>query len=244
MLTLAGCVQPTLAPNINAAAARLFDALRVSLIEAPQAGCCGALRYHLNYRREGLEDMRRNIDAWWPYIEQGVEAIVMTASGCGVVVKEYGNHLAHDPAYADKARRVSELTRDISEIVASMEERVVAKLRPLPDATFPRKVAFHSPCTLQHGQRVVGKVEQLLRLAGYELTLTADAHLCCGAAGTYSLLHRQLSAQLRDDKLRSLQAGDPNVIATANIGCLIHLQIGSEIPVRHWIELIASRLTA
>jgi glycolate oxidase iron-sulfur subunit len=227
MLALAGCVQSALAPSINAAAARVLDRAGISLVEAPGAGCCGALRFHLNYQEAGRDDMRALIDAWWPLIERGeVEAIVMTASGCGVTVKDYVHLLADDPVYRDKAARISALTKDLSEVV------------PPPETTRRQKIAFHSPCTLQHGQQIRGRVEALLAAAGYELTPVDDAHLCCGSAGTYSLLQPSLAGELRGRKLAALQAGGPAQIATANIGCLAHLQAGSALPVRHWIELL------
>ena len=235
MLVLDGCVQPALAPNINAATARVLDALGVQLVRAPRAGCCGALRYHLNDQDAGLADMRRNIDAWWPMVAAGeVEAIVMTASGCGVTVKEYGHLLARDSAYADKAARISALTRDLSEILPEFEAELVTRLRGKLD----QRVAWHPPCTLQHGQEIRGKVEGLLRAVGVDVRLCADSHLCCGSAGTYSLLQPALATQLRDNKLANLQATSPDVIASANIGCLTHLQSGTDTPVAHWIELI------
>ena len=240
MLTLAGCVQPGLAPNTNAATARVLDALGITLFEAPEAGCCGALRFHLDAQEQALDDMRRNIDAWWPHVEQGIEAIVMTASGCGAHVKEYGLLLKHDPAYAMKAERISGLTKDVSEILVAE----AARLKPLLAARqqSPLKLAFHSPCTLQHGQKIKGVVEELLAAAGCELTPVADPHLCCGSAGTYSILQPELSKQLRDNKLAALSAGTPTVIVTANIGCQTHLQSGSATPVRHWVEIIDERL--
>jgi glycolate oxidase iron-sulfur subunit len=240
MLLLDGCVQPAMAPNINAATARVFDALGVQLVVAPKAGCCGAIRYHLNDQDGGLNDMRRNIDAWWPYVEGGAEAIVMTASGCGVTVKEYGHLLEHDPVYAAKAQRISELTKDLSEILPDFETRLVQKL----NGKINRRVAYHSPCTLQHGQQIRGKVEGILRVAGVDVQLCADSHLCCGSAGTYSVLQPDLSYQLRDAKLANLQATKPEMIVSANIGCLTHLQSGTETPVKHWIELLDHALTA
>ena len=228
MLVLRGCVQPALAPSINAAAARVLDRLGISLVEAP-GGCCGALRFHLNDQDAGRSDMRALIDAWWPMIERGeVEAIVMTASGCGVTVKEYGDYLAHDPLYREKAARVAAMTRDLSEVISP--ENVSRGKK--------RKAAFQSPCTLQHGQRIRGRVEEILGSAGYELVPVDDAHLCCGSAGTYSLLQPAIAGELRSRKLAALQAGAPEVIATANIGCLAHLQGGAARPVRHWIELL------
>ena len=227
MLALAGCVQSSLAPSINAAAARVLDRAGISLIEAPGAGCCGALRFHLNYQEAGRDDMRALIDAWWPLVERGeIEAIVMTASGCGVTVKDYVHILADDPAYRDKAARISALAKDLCEVL------------PIQEGQAKGRVAFHSPCTLQHGQQIRGRVEALLVAAGYELTPVDDAHLCCGSAGTYSLLQPQIAGELRSRKLASLQAGAPAEIATANIGCLAHLQSGTALRVRHWIELL------
>jgi glycolate oxidase iron-sulfur subunit len=239
MLVLAGCVQPALGPNINAATARVLDALGVQLIEAPKAGCCGAVRYHLNDQEGGLNDMRRNIDAWWPLIDQ-VEAIVMTASGCGVTVKEYGHLLAHDPAYAEKAQRISAITRDLSEVMTTFDVQLGARLQ----GRLNRRIAYHPPCTLQHGQQIRGKVEALLRACGVEVVLCADSHLCCGSAGTYSMLQPVLAHALRDAKLASLHATGATQIVSANIGCQTHLQSGTETNVSHWIELIDSALAS
>ena len=233
MLVLEGCVQPSMGPNINAATARVLDALGVQLVVAPKAGCCGALRFHMNDQEGGLDDMRRNIDAWWPLVDQ-VEAIVMTASGCGVTVKEYGHLLAHDSAYAAKAARISGMTRDLSEILPQFEAELGAKLK----GKITKRVAFHPPCTLQHGQQIRGKVEGVLRAAGVDVTLCADSHLCCGSAGTYSVLQPELSHELRDRKLANLAATGADEIVSANIGCLTHLQSGTDTPVTHWIELI------
>lgn len=232
MLLLAGCVQDALAPRINAAAARVLDRLGITLETAAAAGCCGAISHHLSATDEARTFMRRNIDAWWPQVEAGAEAIVVTASGCAVQVKDYGHLLADDPAYAGRAARVSALARDLAQVIAAED---VASLAPAPDA--PRRIAFQSPCTLQHGQRLPGVVEGLLRRAGFELEPVADGHLCCGAAGTYALLQRALSHELRARKLDNLTAGAPDLIATANIGCLHHLQAVAPVPVRHWIEL-------
>ncbi|KQV51065.1 MULTISPECIES: glycolate oxidase subunit GlcF [unclassified Duganella] len=237
MLVLDGCVQPGLAPNINAATARVLDTLGVQLVAAPGAGCCGALRFHLNDQEAALGDMRRNIDAWWPYVAQEqVEAIVMTASGCGVTVKEYGHLLAHDGAYAAKAARISGMTRDLAEILPTFE----AELAQRADATRAGAgpVAWHPPCTLQHGQQIRGKVEGLLRALGVEVKLCRDAHLCCGSAGTYSLLQPELSQQLRERKLANLADTGAERIVSANIGCIGHLQSGTQTPVEHWIELV------
>ncbi len=230
MLALAGCVQPALAPAINAAAARVLDRSGISLIEAPGAGCCGALRFHLNDQASGRDDMRALIDAWWPMVQRGeVEAIAMTASGCGSFVQEYAHHLAEDPAYLEKAARISALAKDLCEVMP--ETAAGTKKRR-------GRVAFQSPCSLQHGQQLRGGIETLLRKAGYELTPVADGHLCCGSAGSYSILQPELSGQLRDRKLAALAAGGAETIATANIGCLSHLQAGTRTPVRHWIELL------
>ncbi len=233
MLVLEGCVQPAMAPSINAAAARVLDAFGVQLISAPKAGCCGAVRYHLNHQEDGLDDMRRNIDAWWPHIEQ-VEAILMTASGCGVTVKEYGHLLAHDSAYAAMAARISSMTVDLSEVMPQFETGLAARLR----GKIAERVAFHPPCTLQHGQQIRGKVEGVLRAAGVDVVLCQDSHLCCGSAGTYSVLHPQIAHELRDAKLASLAATGAVRIVSANVGCIGHLQSGTDTPVTHWIELI------
>jgi glycolate oxidase iron-sulfur subunit len=237
MLLLDGCVQPAMSPNINAATARVLDALEVQLIIAPKAGCCGAIRHHLNDQDGALDDMRRNIDAWWPYVQAGAEAIVMTASGCGVTVKEYGHLLANDPHYAARAQRISELTKDLSEILPAFQQELANKVQ------IKKRVAYHPPCTLQHGQQIRGKVEEVLRAVGVDVTLCADSHLCCGSAGTYSVLQPELSYQLRDNKLKNLQATQSEMIVSANIGCLTHLQSGTESPVRHWIELIDAAMS-
>lgn len=248
MLVLDGCVQPALAPNINAATARVLDQLGISLLRAQAAGCCGAVSYHLNAQQEGLDFMRRNVDAWWPYIEkQGIEAIVMTASGCGVTVKEYGHLLSHDPAYAEKAARISALTGDISEVLAAEADKIPALLngsnsgRGVP-RPYNSKLAFHSPCTLQHGQQISGLVEKTLLAMGCELSVVPDAHVCCGSAGTYSILQPQLSRRLLQNKAAALESGSPAQIVTANIGCLMHLQSGTSLPVRHWIEVLDEQL--
>src|SRR5688572_20669791 len=239
MIALAGCVQPSMAPSINAATARVLDAVGISLVEIPQAVCCGAVTYHLTAQEEGLDFARRNIDAWWPHVEAGAEAIVITASGCGTQVAEYGHLLRGDPRYADKARRVSELARDVSEVVAA-EWEALAKL-PRTSHPAPR-TAFHSPCSLQHGLKLTGVVESLLRGLGFELTPVPDAHLCCGSAGTYSILQAELSERLLDNKVRALESGNPAVIATANIGCLSHIGSKAAVTIRHWIEPIGERV--
>ena len=240
MLALAGCVQPALAPNINAATARVLDKLGIELFEESKAGCCGAVRFHLNDQDAARNDMRRNIDAWWPHVAAGVEAIVVTASGCGVQVRDYGHALAGDARYGEKAARISELCRDPSEVLGAEQANLLALLDG--PRTARGKLSFHSPCTLQHGLKLRGGIEGLLTAAGYDLVPVADGHLCCGSAGTYALLQPELSRRLRDNKLAALSAGAPAGIATANIGCLTHLQAGSAVPVRHWIELIDEAL--
>ncbi len=266
MLILEGCVQPALAPNINVATARVLDRLGISAIKAANAGCCGAVSYHLNAQEEGLDYMRRNVDAWWPYVAnrsgtgvgpgtKGVEeaenfdsaeAIVITASGCGVTIKEYGHLLRHDPAYAEKAMAISEMARDISEVI----DAEMQTLRPLLGRASNTigthdempKLAFHSPCTLQHGMRIRGIVEKILVAAGFELTYVPDAHLCCGSAGTYSILQPELSQQLLVNKVTALESGSPGRIVTANIGCLMHVRGGTSLPVDHWIEILDEKL--
>jgi glycolate oxidase iron-sulfur subunit len=234
MLVLRGCVQPALAPSINAAAARVCDRVGISLLEVPDAGCCGGIRFHLNRQEAGRDDMRALIDAWWPMAAgREVEAIVMTASGCGVTVREYAHLLGADQNYRGKAERVSELTRDLCEVIRPQD---------LPEGKKRGRIAFHSPCTLQHGQQLRGKIEALLTRVGYELVPVRDAHLCCGSAGTYSLLQPEIAAELRTRKLAALEEGAPQAIATANIGCLMHLQAPTATPVRHWIELVDAAL--
>jgi glycolate oxidase iron-sulfur subunit len=234
MLLLEGCVQAAIAPQINAATRRVLDALGIGTVRTAGSGCCGALSHHLGATAEARGYMRRNIDAWWPAIEAGAEAIVITASGCAPQVKEYGRLLAHDTRYAARAARIGELARDLSEVLHAERSRLV--LRPPAGA---RRIAFHSPCSLQHGQRLDGVVEELLVQAGYELVPVADAHLCCGSAGTYSILQPALATELRNRKLQALEAAGPAGIATANIGCLAHLAGHARTPVRHWIELLA-----
>ncbi|MFN3544627.1 MAG: glycolate oxidase subunit GlcF [Thiobacillus sp.] len=240
MLVLAGCVQPGLKPNINAAAARVLDRLGISLTVAAEAGCCGALAHHLDDTESSLAAARRNIDAWLPQLDAGVEAIVMTASGCGVMVKDYGWLLRDDPAYAQKAARVAAATRDISEILAAERDA----LKPLRARAGAKRIAYHPPCTLQHGQKLGGSVEALLADAGFELAPVAEKHLCCGSAGTYSILQPDIASQLKARKLGNLTAGQPELIATANIGCLTHLQSGTALPVKHWVELLDEVLAA
>ena len=236
---LAGCVQPSMMPNINSATARVLDAAGIQTVVAAQAGCCGAVKFHLNDQDGGKAQMRANIDAWWPHVESGqVEAIVMNASGCGVTVKEYGHILQHDPAYAAKARRISELTRDLSELLPD----IVAALRGKVTAA-PGLLAFHPPCTLQHGQQLRGGVEKHLGELGFTIRVTAgESHLCCGSAGTYSVLHPEIAQELRDRKLGHLAQLQPVAIVSANMGCIGHLQSGTATPVRHWVEILDESL--
>jgi len=234
MIVLGGCVQPALAPSINAAAARVLDRIGISLREVPGAGCCGAVRFHLNYQERGRDDMRSLIDAWWPLVAgRDVEAIIATATGCGVTLKDYGHMLALDAGYRGKADRISALTLDLCEAIRPED---------LPEGRSRGRVAFQSPCSLQHGQQIRGKVEALLARVGYELVPVQDAHLCCGSAGTYSLLHPAIARELRARKIAALTERAPQTIATANIGCLAHLQAASTTPVRHWIELVDEAL--
>ncbi len=235
MIVLDGCVQSSIAPSIDAAAARVLDRVGISLVRAPRAGCCGAVTFHLNYQDESLAYVKANIDAWWPLIEAGAEAIVITASGCGTMVKEYGHLLQRDPQYAAKAARVSALAKDLSEVVAAQH----AAIAPLVASKGGgRRVAFHSPCSLQHGLGINGVVEPMLREAGFTLTAVPDGHQCCGSAGTYSIMNPELSLKLRESRVAALESGHPAVIATANIGCLAHIAGGAGVPVRHWIEVL------
>jgi len=235
MIVLQGCVQPALAPNINAAAARVFDRMGISLVTAKAETCCGALSHHLGAARRALQQARRNIDAWVPLLDGGAEALVTTASGCGVMVKDYAELLRDDPAYAPRAARVSAATRDLCEVLAVGDVVHMTEGRRRGGGA---RVAWQSPCTLQHGQKLTGRVEPLLRAAGFALTAVPDPHLCCGSAGTYSILQRELALRLRAAKLDTLQAAAPAVIATANVGCLQHLAAAAAVPVKHWIELI------
>lgn len=240
VLLLAGCVQPAMMPNINSATARVLDAAGIQALVAPEAGCCGALKFHLNEQDAGRAQMRRNIDAWWPYVERGeVEAIVMNASGCGVTVREYGHYLQHDPAYAEKAARIGALTRDLSELLPQLVPALQAKVRA-PTGLF----AYHPPCTLQHGQKLRGGVEQGLGALGFQVRVALnESHLCCGSAGTYSVLHPDIAHELRDRKLGHLGALQPQAILSANIGCIQHLQGGTGTPVRHWVEELDAALS-
>jgi glycolate oxidase iron-sulfur subunit len=252
VLMLLGCVQPAMMPNVNSATARVLDAAGIQTLVADGARCCGAIRSHLNDHEGGLADMRRNIDAWWPLVQgltsQGkVEALVMNASGCGATVKDYGHALAHDPDYADKAAAISALTRDLSELLPgllpALSSRLQAATQGRGRALAPRRLAFHPPCTLQHGQQLRGGVERALGELGFEVSVAgAESHLCCGSAGTYSVLQPELATQLRDRKLEQLEPLQPEVIVSANIGCIQHLQTGTATPVRHWVEVLDEAL--
>jgi len=238
VLMLAGCVQPAMSPNINSATARVLDAAGVQVVVAPKAGCCGAVKFHLNDQDGAKEQMRRNIDAWWPHVESGVESIVMNASGCGSMVKDYGHALAGDAQYAAKAERISALTRDLSELLPDLVEHLKDKVTAKAG-----QIAFHPPCTLQHGQQLRGGVEQHLGALGFNVkTASCEAHLCCGSAGTYSVLQPKIAYELRDRKLGNLSEMKPEVIVSANIGCITHLQSGTATPVRHWVEVLDEAL--
>jgi glycolate oxidase iron-sulfur subunit len=240
MLMLEGCVQPSMSPNINSATRRVLDAAGIETITAAKAGCCGAVKFHLNDQSGGMAQMRANVDAWWPQVESGaVEAIIMNASGCGVTVKEYGHILQHDAAYAAKAQKISAITKDLSELLPEL----VAALKPQLRQASKEQLAFHPPCTLQHGQQLKGGVEKHLSELGFNIkTASCEAHLCCGSAGTYSVLQPELSYQLRDRKLGHLQEMQPAQILSANIGCITHLQSGTDMPVRHWVEALDAAL--
>lgn len=232
MIVLSGCVQPGIAPGINRAAAQVLDRLGIQLVDTAEAGCCGSINHHAAMEESARDYARTNIDAWWPLIEQGAEAIVVTASGCGLHIKDYGHLLRHDKNYTDKAQAVVSITRDIAEVV---EKEDLSKLEP---GNTEFRISYHPPCTLQHGQQLGGKVEALLGKLGYQLTPFEESHLCCGSAGTYSILQPEIATQLRKRKLDAIQKGQPDVLVTANIGCQVHLQSGTPIPVKHWIELL------
>lgn len=239
MLIAEGCVQPVLAPSIDAAMARVLDRIGISAVPVRGAGCCGALPFHLDQQKAALALVRRNIDVWWPQVQAGAEAIIVTASGCGVMVQDYGHLLRNDPAYAKKAARIADIARDPVEVVGDAWKEIGPKIAMDLGS---KRVAFQSPCTLQHGLKLKGQVEEILRAMGHELVPVADAHMCCGSAGTYSILQSDLSAQLRSKKLAALQADRPAVIATANIGCQVHLAGNTSRPVLHWIELLDEKM--
>ncbi len=236
MLVLAGCAQSVIKAGTNNAAAKILDKLGITLITAASAGCCGAISHHMTEHEAGLDFMRRNIDAWWPYIQSGCEAVIVTASGCGAVVKDYGELLKNDPDYAEKAATIASLAKDPSEIIAAED------LSSLELDTRNQKIAFQAPCSLQHAQKITGGVEAILGNLGFELTPVPDSHLCCGSAGTYSILQKDMSQKLLNGKINALMSGQPDVIATANVGCHMHLESKSSIPVKHWLELVAEGL--
>ena len=246
VLLLAGCVQPAMLPRINYATARVLDAAGIQTVIAPKAGCCGAVKFHLNDQDGAMVQIRANIDAWWPEVDSGaVEAIVMNASGCGASVKDYGHQLRNDPAYAAKAARISALTRDLSELLPELLPELALRLQGqiAPPAGV---MAYHPPCTLQHGQQLRGGVETHLAQLGFQLRVArTESHLCCGSAGTYSVLQPHIAGQLRERKLDALgeACGEtPLAILSANIGCITHLQSGTELPVRHWVEVLDEAL--
>ena len=248
VLLLKGCVQPSMMPNIDAATARVLDAAGIQSVLALKAGCCGAVKFHLNDQDGGKAQMRANIDAWWPHVAGGasnslaVEAILMNASGCGVTVKEYGHILQDDPVYADKAKRISELTQDLSEWLPELAYKLRGKVNAAAVKAWGN-VAFHPPCTLQHGQQLKGGVEAHLGALGFNVKVASnEAHLCCGSAGTYSVLNPDIAYQLRDRKLGNLTEMHPEVIVSANIGCITHLQSGTATPVKHWVEVLDAAL--
>jgi glycolate oxidase iron-sulfur subunit len=242
VLLLAGCVQPAMSPNINSATARVLDACGIQTVVEPLAGCCGGVKFHLNDQDAAIVQMKNNIDAWWPHVTNGAEAIVMNASGCGVTVKDYGHILRNDAAYADKARRISELTKDLSELLPDLLPALRQRIQP-QTAQAQGLMAFHPPCTLQHGQQLKGGVETHLNQLGFTLKVANnEAHLCCGSAGTYSVLQPVIATQLRDRKLGNLNEMQPRAILSANIGCITHLQSGTQVPVRHWVEMLDAAL--
>ncbi|MDH4150688.1 MAG: glycolate oxidase subunit GlcF [Betaproteobacteria bacterium] len=240
MLVLDGCVQPALSPATNAAAARVLDKLGITLERAPTAGCCGAVTFHLDQHEQALTAMRNNIDAWWPHVEQGAEALIFTASGCGVMITDYGHLLAHDPAYAERAKRISAMACDLSIAIEKQKNELKQQLKDIRPSG---KFVFHPPCTLQHGLKLKGRVEALLTDLGFDLAPVTDAHLCCGSAGTYAILQPEISGQLKQNKIKALTAQSPAQILTANIGCQSHLQSATQLPVRHWIEAVDDLLS-
>lgn len=232
MIALSGCVQSAATPKTNAIMAQVLNRLGIEMIEAPNAGCCGAMSHHFNAMEEARQMMRKNIDAWWPLIEQGSEAILISASGCGAFIKEYGKLLADDPLYREKAIKISQFAQDPGEVLQRED------LQQLNIDGQGRQVAYHPPCTLQHGQKLPELVENILTRVGYQLVPIRDKHLCCGSAGTYSITQPVLANRLRDNKLAALMNYNPEIIATANVGCQLHLQTQSELPIYHWIELL------
>jgi len=232
VLMLEGCVQPGLAPNTNACAVNLLDRFGIEVIRISAQHCCGSAAMHTSEQAFGLRQAKHLIDIWWPYVDAGIEAIVISASGCGVTIRDFGRLLADDPHYAEKAQRISQLSCDLVELIETEQDQISRSEHS------SKRVAVHTPCTLQHGLGINQRIERLLKLAGHEICRVKDAHLCCGSAGTYSMLQPVLSDQLRENKLQALMIDDPEVIVSANIGCQIQLSRGSPVVVRHWIELL------
>jgi len=230
VLLLGGCVQPTLAPNINHSIKNILAKLNVNVIESPQRECCGALDQHLAASKDALNKVKRNIDLWSAQLNSGVTVIISSASGCGVMVKDYPALFEKTDPYYEKAEFVSSKTQDIAEYLASKD---LTGLR-LSESN----ISYHEPCTLQHGQKLGGLVESILAQFGYDKKPIKDSHICCGSAGTYSIFEAEISNQLKEKKLKNLKASNPEMIVTSNIGCLMHLQKGSSIPVKHWVELL------
>ena len=230
MIVLAGCVQGFLAPDTNIAAARVLSEYGISLIEIAGAGCCGAVDLHTTDEHQARKVARKLIDIWVPYLDMA-EAFIMTASGCGVTVKEYPHLFRHEPGYLEKAKNIAAKTFDLCEILEQ-------ELEEIPNSKYQGKqIAFHAPCTLQHGQKLGGRVENILTKVGYELAPVKDSHLCCGSAGTYALFQPDISAKLKRNKLTALYKHNPDVVCTANIGCQLHLSVDGQ-EVKHWIELL------
>ena len=238
VILVEGCVQPALTPATNAATRYVLDKLGITSITVKNEGCCGAIDYHLAASQSAITRIKNNIDSWWPFIEEGVEAIISTASGCGSMIKDYGYILRQDAGYAEKAARVTALVKDISEILVgeNLDEFMNNK------QASNMNLVFHNPCSLQHGQKLNNLTENLLEKLGFKLTEVPDKVLCCGSAGTYSLLQAKISRQLLEKKVNALESGNPDVIVTANIGCQLYLQQATDVPVKHWIETVAGKL--
>lgn len=230
VLLLTGCVQPALAPTINHATNNILAKLGVEVIETPQSACCGALEHHLSAQDQALQQVKHNIDSWSELVESGVEAIISTASGCGVMIKDYKTLFEPNDPYYQKAMEISDKTKDIAEYLLGQDLSALSIKE--------NNLSYHAPCTLQHGQKLPSIVEHVLAKTGYQVSPITDSHLCCGSAGSYSIFQPKISKQLRENKLQHLSASNPDVIVTANIGCLMHLSKGTNIPVKHWIELV------
>ncbi len=240
VLLLSGCVQPTMMPSIDAATIRVLSRLGIGTQVVAGAGCCGALSFHLDDQERARAQMRQNIDAWLPHIESGkIDAIVMNASGCGAMVVEYAHHLRDDPVYLPKAEKIVSFVRDIAQVVSPHAETLA---KHIDLSKLPKRPVFHPPCTLQHWQGLRPASEQLLTALGLSLQPFTESHLCCGSAGAYSVLQPEISTALRDRKLGQLNAAKPDVMLSSNIGCIGHLQSGTDTPVRHWIEVVDTAL--